>query len=259
VQPGFAPRIGCVSYLNAHPLWEGLNYPVTLDHPSVLCRKLAAGEIDVALVSSFEFLRNPIYSIVDGVSIAADGPVYSVFVAWKSASDLAEVELDPASATAVSLWRCLVRERGEAFAEAAPPADKLSPLTNGRARLLIGDQAIRFRRKFGDEYQCLDLGEAWQRQTNLPFVFALWLIRPEVGDATAIADDLRRTRDANLERLDAIIQEQTEFPAEFCSRYYRENLSFRLGEKEKAGLRLFGELCAKHGLLPSRPKDLRLV
>ena len=178
------------------------------------------------------------------------------FQLWRK---MAEVELDPASATAVSLWRCLVRERGEAFAEAAPPADKLSPLTNGRARLLIGDQAIRFRRKFENEYQYLDLGEAWQRQTNLPFVFALWLIRPEVGDATAIADDLRRTRDANLERLDAIIQEQTEFPAEFCSRYYRENLSFRLGEKEKAGLRLFGELCAKHGLLPSRPKDLRLV
>ena len=41
------------------------------------------GELDVALVSSFEFLRNPIYRIVDDVSISSDGPVYSVVVAHR--------------------------------------------------------------------------------------------------------------------------------------------------------------------------------
>ena len=51
------------------------------DHPSTLCRQLAAGELDVALVSSFEYLRNPIYSIVDRVAIASDGPVFSVILA----------------------------------------------------------------------------------------------------------------------------------------------------------------------------------
>ena len=71
-------RIGCVKYLNARPLIHGWPSPVTFDHPAALCAQLANGDLDVALVSSFEFLRNPIYRIVDDVSISSAGPVYSV-------------------------------------------------------------------------------------------------------------------------------------------------------------------------------------
>jgi len=62
-------RIGCVKYLNACPLIHGWEGDVDFDHPSALCDKLATAKLDVALVSSFEFLRNPIYRIVDNVSI----------------------------------------------------------------------------------------------------------------------------------------------------------------------------------------------
>ena len=80
-------RIGCVKYLNARPLIHGGEGDVDFDHPSALCNKLAAGKLDVALVSSFEFLRNPIYRIVDDVSISSDGPVYSVLVAHRGEID----------------------------------------------------------------------------------------------------------------------------------------------------------------------------
>src|SRR5207249_2161289 len=63
-------RIGCVKYLNARPLIRGWLGGVEFDHPATLCKRLAKGELDVALVSSFEFLRNPIYRIVDDVSIS---------------------------------------------------------------------------------------------------------------------------------------------------------------------------------------------
>ena len=76
-------RVGCVKYLNARPLVRGWEGNVEFDHPSALCERLAKGQLDVALVSSFEFLRNPIYRIVDGVSISSDGPVYSVVVAHR--------------------------------------------------------------------------------------------------------------------------------------------------------------------------------
>ena len=106
-------RIGCVKYLNARPLIHGWEGEVDFDHPSALCNKLAAGELDVALVSSFEFLRNPIYRIVDDVSISSDGPVYSVVVAHRSEIDqIEEIELDPASETSVNLLRCLIAELG---------------------------------------------------------------------------------------------------------------------------------------------------
>src|SRR6201993_5162687 len=106
-------RIGCVKYLNARPLIRGWSGEVDFDHPSVLCKRLAGGQLDIALVSSFEFLRNPIYRIVDDVSISSDGPVYSVVVAYCGEfSKIEEIELDPASETAVNLLRCVLAELG---------------------------------------------------------------------------------------------------------------------------------------------------
>jgi chorismate dehydratase len=104
-------RIGCVKYLNARPLIHGWEGDVHFDHPSALCRRLATGELDVALVSSFEFLRNPIYRIVDELSISSNGPVYSVIVAHRGEmTEVEEIELDPASETSVNLLRCLLAE-----------------------------------------------------------------------------------------------------------------------------------------------------
>ena len=245
-------RVGCVKYLNARPLIRGWPGDVVFDHPSVLCRQLADGHLDVALVSSFEFLRTPIYKIVDQVSISSDGPVYSVVVA--SAHDLParEIEMDPASETSVALLRCLMSERGTPFQQVTSADDLLSPLEKGHSRLLIGDHAIQFRRKFGDKYRYLDLGNEWKQRTRLPFVFALWLVRPEINDAKPIADQLRALRDENLASLGSLIADQTELDPDFCDRYYREHLRFNFGECEKQGLRAFQQLCAKHDLLPKR-------
>lgn len=80
------------------------------DHPSALCNKLAAGKLDVALVSSFELLRNPIYRIVDDISLSSNGPVYSVIVAHcGEITEIKEIELDPASETSINL--CVVCSR----------------------------------------------------------------------------------------------------------------------------------------------------
>ena len=252
-------RVGCVKYLNARPLIQGWEGKVVLDHPSTLCAQLARGELDVALVSSFEFLRNPIYRIVDGVSISSDGAVYSVVVAYAGDTPLPEIELDPASETSVVLLRYLIAERGKEFRAVEMAGDSLSPIKRGRARLLIGDHAIRFRQKFADDYRYWDLGEEWKGLTKLPFVYALWLIRPEVKHAKAVADRLRLLRDVNLDNIESVIAVEHEFSADFCLCYYREYLRFNFGENEKNGLRAFSELCQKHGLLPKRELVLDVI
>ena len=252
-------RIGCVKYLNARPLIRGWAGEVTLDHPAALCAQLAQGDLDVARVSSFEFLRNPIYRIVDDISISSAGPVYSVVVAYTGKAPLPEIELDPASLTSVAMLQYLIIERGRSFKSVEMAGDILSPLNEGRARLLIGDQAIRFRQKFGDAYQYWDLGGEWSGLGKLPFVYALWLIRPGVVDAKIIADQLRALRDKNLANIDRLIAEEKEFDRAFCYRYYRENLRFSFGEKEKKGLRKFQSLCEKHELLPKRDIALAVV
>ena len=246
-------RIGCVKYLNARPLIHGWKGEVDFDNPAALCRKLASAELDVALVSSFEFLRNPIYSIVDGVSISSDGPVYSVVVAHRDdISVIKEIELDPASETSVNLLRGLLAERG------LNPRFIAGPGANSpdRARLLIGDHAIRFRQEHSD-FRFWDLGQAWKGHVDLPFVYAIWLIRPEVEDKKSVADALRARRDENVANIDKLIEEQNE--RDFCHRYYGEHLRFTFGERERQGLQAFQSLCQKHGLLPKRELEFKLV
>jgi len=258
-------RVGCVKYLNARPLIRGWPGAVEFDHPSALCQRLAKGELDVALVSSFEFLRNPIYRIVDDVSISSDGPVYSVVVAHRGEfSNIEEIELDPASETAVNLLRCLLAELG-----LTPRLTGGTPENTGlpRARLIIGDQAIRFRQNHARAFQFWDLGEQWKRLTGLPFVYALWLIRPEVPDAKSIAQRLRGLRDENLADIPAIVSDavadvadnKQEVPREFLDRYYHKHLRFGFGTREKQGLQTFADLCAKHGVLPKRALEFGLV
>jgi len=248
VQDRQSLRIGCVKYLNARPLIHGWPGAVVLDHPSALCAQLARGELDVALVSSFEFLRNPIYRIVADVSISSDGPVYSVVVAHRGRiSDVKEIELDPAAETSGNLLRCLL---GEMKLQARLVARSTS--SEETARLLIGDQAIRYRQERAHEFQFWDLGEQWKKLFDLPFVYALWLVWPEVVDPKAIADRLRALRDKNLANIDKLIANETEFDHVFCNRYFRENLRFNFGAREQQGLRAFAELCRKHKLLPKR-------
>ena len=257
---GGALRIGCVKYLNARPLIHGWEGPVLFDHPAALCAKLSAGELDVAFVSSFEFLRNRDYAIVDDVAVAADGPVYSVFLAHAGeVEELEEVITDRASETSVNLLRCLLAERGAAprFVSDVPGAT--TPLSRTRGRLMIGDQAIRFRQRQNGGCSFWDLGEEWKRLTGLPFVFALWLIRPEVQYASELADALRDLRDKNLRALDPIIAAFPEFTPAFCTYYFRDCLRFRFAESEKAGLLLFQLLCEKHGILPPHGTALRLL
>lgn len=257
-------RIGCVKYLNARPLIHGWPGEVVLNDPSALCARLARSDLDVALVSSFEFLRNPIYRIADDISISSVGPVYSVVVAYTGRATLPEIELDPASLTSVAMLRCLVNERGRRFKFIDTTRNILSPLKQGRARLLIGDHAIRFRQRFGDAYQYWDLGAEWSGLAKLPFVYALWLIRPEVVDAKMIADQLRALRDKNLANIDQLIASEKDFDREFCARYYRQHLRFNFRKKEKQGLIEFHKHCVELRLLPadkldSGPWDLQLA
>jgi chorismate dehydratase len=171
-------------------------------------------------------------------------------------SGIDEIELDPAAETSGNLLRCLL-----AKLNLAPRfiRSSISPITTRRARLLIGDQAICFRQKHSTEFHFWDLGEQWNKLADLPFVYALWLVRPEVIDAELIANRLRALRDDNLTNIDSLIANEKDFDHDFCSHYYRENLRFRFGKREREGLRIFQKLCEKHDLIQKREVKFELV
>ncbi len=248
-------RLGCVQYLNALPLIHGWPGEVHFDHPAKLCRQLAAGDLDVALVSSFEYLRHPVYAVVDRLAIACDGPVFSVILAHRGPLEsLREVVIDPASETSVNLLRCLLHERG-----LAPEFVAQGALSEKRGRLLIGDQALRFREDEGESCSVFDLGGEWKKATGLPFVFALWMMRPGYSEKAAIASALRSLGENNLAHLDRLIATQPESRRVFCDFYFRECLRFSFGEEEKKGFQLFAETCVTHHLLPAVPPAAALV
>lgn len=246
-------RLGCVQYLNSKPLIYGCDAPVRFAHPAELARDLASGALDVALVPVFAALRSPGYLAADDVAIACDGAVFSVFLAHRGPlAEVRRVALDPASLTSVNLLQVLLAEfhglRPEFVAKGCGESD---------AKLLIGNQAIDFRVSAAADWQFLDLGEEWKRWTGLPFVFALWLMRPDLPDATTVADELRALKRDGIAHIPEIVRDDREHDTALTTRYLTEHIRFGCGLREKAALERFHELLVKHGLIAGDGVPLR--
>lgn len=204
-------RLGIVSYANVAPLhyrlepW-GDEIEFVYGVPSELNRMLLAGEIDLTLISSIEFLRwRDRLTALPDFSIATLGPVYSVMLFhWRPVDELdgARIAVTTESATSVQLLRVLLEGRG-IDAELVPVAPDLeSMLREHDAALLIGDKALveAVNRRTVDGRQPLvsDLGEAWYRQTRLPFTFAVWASLKDNPPSRTLVGKLREAREHGL-------------------------------------------------------------
>jgi chorismate dehydratase len=253
-------HVGAVSYLNAKPLYYGLcdilpEVRLTMDVPSRLAEKLAAGELDVALIPSVEYLRgvNRGYEIIPGFAIAARGAVRSVKlfsrVPWKSVNRLA---LDAGSRTSQVLARIWL----DTAHGVRPPLVEELPLgvsaleSTADAVLVIGDRAMRVPHESFREV--VDLGEAWHRLTGLPFVFAFWVARGgvDLGELPAALEQSRARGLAAAGKLAQMHGQRLGLDFTTCYDYLTRILSYDLGEPELAGLRRFAAMAAQLGLAP---------
>jgi len=263
-------RIGSVPYLNEKPLtrWfthteEGRNsgIEVTFDVPSALATQLAAGEIEAALMSSFEFFRTPGYEILPDVSISGQDEILAVRAFAKLPWRMVEtVALDTSSLTSSALLKIILSEvyhAHPAFLNHAPDLEEMLKIAD--AGLLIGDKGMLAD---GTNLNVLDLGHAWREMTDLPFVFAVWLARPEIASGT-LGDTLKKARDWGITQLDVIAREQSEAlncPYGLCIRYLTEIMDYRLDSEHLASLDMFGAKAQALGLLavpPSRELALQ--
>ena len=76
-------RLGAVGYLNARPLTWALDraperWQVRYDVPAVCSALLRAGDVDLGLIPSVDYLEAPDYRLVPGVGVGSYGPVASV-------------------------------------------------------------------------------------------------------------------------------------------------------------------------------------
>ena len=253
-------RVGAVSYLNAKPLYYRLTeyapeVSLEMDVPSRLAERLAAGTLDVALIPSVEYLRGAAagYEILPGFAIAAHGAVRSVKLFSRVPFGRIErLALDAGSRTSQALARIWL----EAAHGVRPRRVEQLPLgvpieeSTADAVLLIGDRAMVARPEgFAG---VVDLSEAWNQLTGLPFVFALWVARPGV-DLGSLPDALARSRDQGLAHARDLAAEngpRLGLDVATCYDYLTSVLSYDLGEPELAGLRRFAEMAARLGLAP---------
>lgn len=258
-------RLGAVEYLNARPLVHDLERSarVTLrfDVPSRCAELLHAGEIDVGLIPSIEYLRGPgAYAIVPFVCVASAGPVASVALyTRKDPADLRSIAMDTTSRTSVALMRVIAKRAYGIVPEPVSMAPDLDAML-GRAdgAVIIGDKAL-FLDHEASGARKIDLGALWTDTTGLPFVYAFWAGRPHAVTLDDVGM-LREARDGGLANLEGIARAcfpgNVQRQAVAC-RYLRDNIQYTLGGEELEGLTAFYQYASELGLV-SYDGDLRI-
>jgi chorismate dehydratase len=250
-------RLGAVAYLNAEPLVYGLEgepgFRLERDLPSRVAEKLHRGENDLGMIPSIEYAFGD-YAIVPGIAIGSRGPVRSVSLYHRvPLAAVRRVALDTSSRTSVALTKVLLHETLGRHPEyvALPP---VLPLMLGQADAarMIGDPALYQE----TDVPRLDLGAEWARRTGLPFVYAFWAGPSGVVGSDAV-DRLQRALREGLLELSRIAATYDGHGADHGREnedYLRQNISYGLGEEEKAGLREFYRRAHVLSLIPRLPE-----
>lgn len=270
-------RIGMVNYINTAPLYEvwkqtvrRADWQVTEAPPTVLNRMLHGNELDLGFVSSQEYALHPgEYRILSDLSISATGTVGSVFLFSNVPfARLGEglVVLSSQSQTSVSLVKIILEEfyRITPRYRVSMSSKKEEELEKPAAVLAIGDEALRL--SAGGEYPYrLDLGEAWQAQTGLPFVFAVWAVREEFCQKSpeivlAIHQELLRCLREGKERLSeisALVAGRVPMDADACYRYL-QGIEYDLSNEKQEALTRFFEYLVSRGEVPATALPLKV-
>lgn len=227
-------RVGRIPYVNCYPVYGGIDRGVVrLDAevvdgvPTALNAQMAAGALDVSVISAVEYARDASrYLLLPDLAISCDGPVRSVVLfAKRPASELGgrRVLVSRSSMTSVALVELLFDHVWDAKPTFVPSDAELTDIAQfaageHEARLVIGDAALRLGAHLQDASErdelldrlgyryAYDLGAEWKRWTNLPFVFAVWVAQ-RTTDARAALDvhaSLIASRDWGLEHLEIL-------------------------------------------------------
>ena len=266
-----ALRIGHIAYANCVPFFHylrqcGFSGEIRSGVPAELNGHLAAGEIDLAPSSSFEYGRNAnAYLLLPGHSISSCGPVQSVLLFSPLPLEeigSAPIDLISESATSINLLKVLLGEflgkDPRCCRAAAQPAEEIA--AQGGSVLMIGDRALRTAGRLRGRTKIHDLGELWWRFTGLPFVFALWIVRAASAEKQAPAlrilqQQLAQARQLAFADLPLVAAQTPEgqWMGETALVEYWRCMSYDLTPQHQAGLQLYFALCVKHGLLKEEP------
>lgn len=271
-------RVGRIPYINCYPVYGAIDRGIVpLDGtlvdgvPSALNQRMAAGTLDVSVVSAVEYARDAgRYLLLPDLAISCDGPVRSVLLfSPVPAEELGgrEVIVSASSMTSVALlellfehvWGCRPRlVPGDAeLAHVADFVTDRAGMSMEPARLVIGDAALYLSAgpaQPGYTYT-YDLGLEWKRWTGLPFVFAVWVARRAVpvADSLRVHTSLLESRAWGLAHLDVLAEQASQasgVPRTACDEYL-SGLDYGLSYEHLAGLTEFFRRLVLAGRVPN--------
>jgi chorismate dehydratase len=269
-------RLGRIGYINCFPVYGAIDRGIVsieadlvTGTPSELNGLLAAGALDVSVISAVEYARDAEqYVLLPDLAVSCDGPVRSVALfSHRPVESLHRktVLVSASSRTSVFLLELLCRDVWGVtpnFVQARTEAEDLASLTvlPHAGVLVIGDAALLLaaRNVYRDRY---DLGEEWKRWTGLPFVFAVWAARRGKGESgkgkgesrvRGVHQSLLASREWGLNHLKELAgaaAEHTGLSVDVCSEYL-DGLDYGLSYGHIEGLTSFFRRLSDRGSVP---------
>ena len=248
-------------------------YLVNYTEPALCADDLLAKRADLGLIPIASLTSS--LAIVPGCAIASLDRVRSIQLIAKlrTSSDSPDevlptvrtIAADTASRSSLVYAQVLFRRFiGSDPAFLPTPADPSAMLAQADAALLIGDPALlalesrdRIEQAAGP---CLwiDIAHQWRLRTGLPWVAAVWAVRPEALSPSTLEpeqliEDLQLSRDRGLANIEALVEEWTPRIAlspDTIRHYLTRNIHYALTPECIETIQTFRNYAAEAGILP---------
>ncbi|MGI4756579.1 MAG: menaquinone biosynthetic enzyme MqnA/MqnD family protein [Janthinobacterium lividum] len=271
-------RVAAISFLNPAPLlWNfehepaaaelRTRYDVRYTLPSLCAAQLASGEADLGLVPIAALPGLPDAKAVPGCTIASLQAVRSIQLVLRPGVTLASVQTvaaDTASRSSVAYVQILLQQfYGNRPEFKQHPADLEAMLQIHDAALLIGDPALlalEDRDTMSRFADCtwIDVASLWRQHTGLPWVAAVWAVRPAALErcgisAADLSADLAASRDAGLRHTDDLVDEwlpRLPLSEATIRTYLTQNIHYTLDTMCLQAIERFYQLTTASGVLP---------
>jgi chorismate dehydratase len=245
------------------------HYQLHYTAPALCADELLAGRADLGLIPIASL--TPELAIVPGCTIASLDHVRSIQLIVKDTHKLETVRTvaaDNASRSSRAYAEILFRR----FLHTDPrfitmPADPVTMLQQADAALLIGDPALlalESRQQIEEAIgpcQWFDLAHEWITRTGLPWVAAVWAVRPEALasshlTAAQLTDHLIHSRDHGLAHIDDLVREwapRIAVPSVTIRNYLSVNIHYTLTPDCIRAIELFRRYAAESEILAPLP------
>lgn len=273
-------RVAAIRFLNPAPLtWDfehppraallAGRYALHYTAPALCAEQLLNGTADLGLIPVAALTAD--LAIVPGCAIASLDRVRSIQLILRPGQTLKTIRTvaaDTASRSSVAYAQVLLRRFAGNSPEFLPAsADPLAMLALADAALLIGDPALLALEHQAELERILgpctwiDIAHAWREHTSLPWVAAVWAVRPQTLPATGIThaqliDDLNTSRTNGLAHIEDLVRHWTSriaLPSTTIRHYLAHNIHYGLDPACIRAVELFRRYAAEVDALPPLP------